>query len=303
MVSVSHETPSGDLEVEHAKLRDDVETVRRYGELHPEAWVDLLFEGDPPMLVILMAGNSTQHHESALRELVSHPDQLVVRMSSYPRTRLEEIRQAIFGLVTNGDRPLFHSLGIVGGRVEVWLAADQEALALRFHEKFADAISLKVGHFPFPDASSLDTGAIPRLEPPRPAPPLLPEEDFDVEIDGGCAVISGRTGQCRLLVHNRGNSGVVIETNGWLTARIADPATGELVGGYEGAQAAPLVTFAIPVGGTEAIPLLVGTTSWVQSLGYAIPPGQWSIDAPLQIERRGQFRTPLLPILVVAADD
>src|ERR1700729_371234 len=46
-----------ELEHEHGKLRGDLEVVRRYGDAHPDAWVGLRFENDPPVrIVALFAG-------------------------------------------------------------------------------------------------------------------------------------------------------------------------------------------------------------------------------------------------------
>jgi hypothetical protein len=59
-----------------AKLRADVEGVRRYGEAHPEAWVELRYENEPTVrIVALFSGESLEVHELALRRLVSHPGQ------------------------------------------------------------------------------------------------------------------------------------------------------------------------------------------------------------------------------------
>ena len=128
--------------------------------------------------------------------------------------------------------------------------------------------------------------------------PLLPLEEFKVSLEGEIVVESGGTTSGVLRIHNRGSAEAVIDTNGGVTARVVDPHTGEGVGGFVGAQAAPLVKYRIAPNSTGSIPLLVGTASSVRSLGYAIPPGSWAIEVPIQIEGRGMFRTSLLPILI-----
>ena len=87
---------------------------------------------------------------------------------------------------------------------------------------------------------------------------------------------------------------------------MVDPATGEVVGGYAGFQTLPLVMFRVPPGGTERIPLLIGTASFTGRLGYAVPPGSWGLQATLQlapdsaIRVRVPRRTPVLPLTVTA---
>jgi hypothetical protein len=46
--------------------------------------------------------------------------------------------------------------------------------------------------------------------------------------------------------------------------------------------------------------ILVATASLVPELGYAIPQGQWAIDLDLEVAGKGRFRTPPLPITVIA---
>lgn len=290
--------PVPDLELEHSKFNSDVAAVRRYGESHPDDYVEELFENEPHVrLVVLMVGDNLADHEAALRELVRHPNQLEVRRTPFPRSRLEEIRQVVGETVTS--RPgAVNGFGIGRGRVNVKLAADQEALAASFHERFGDAVELRVGVFPYPPASGADEQ---EKEPPvvaRPKLPLLPSEEFEVALEGEIVVFSGATKGGVLRIHNRGGAEAVIKTNGGVTARVIDPQTGDGVGGFFGFQQVPLIKFRIAPGATVSIPLLVGTALSVRSLGYAVPPGQWAIEVPIQIEGRGQFRTPPLPILI-----
>src|SRR5271165_5681493 len=107
-----------------------------------------------------------------------------------------------------------------------------------------------------------------------------------------------------LLVRNRTDGELQIATNGHVTAWIVDPQTGEEVGGFSGWQTLPLVTFRIGPGGTERIPLLIGTASFTVRLGYAVPPGNWGLQATLDLAQdpgeRVSRRIPVLPLTITA---
>jgi hypothetical protein len=68
---------------------------------------------------------------------------------------------------------------------------------------------------------------------------------------------------------------------GHLTAVVVDPHTGQVVGGFAGAQAAAAVPCRVAAGATDRIPLLIGTASFTPELGYILPPGSWASRLPL----------------------
>ncbi|MHB1209883.1 MAG: hypothetical protein ACYC1I_09290 [Acidimicrobiales bacterium] len=288
--------PVPDLELELSKFRSDVEAVRRYGASHPDQYVEELFENEPDIrLIVLMVGDHLGEHGAALRELVQHPNQLEVRRTPFSRSKLDEILQEVEGIIRSCPGA-FTQFSTGRGRVNIQLAADQEALASRLHDQFGDAIEILLGVFRYPprdDDPEEETSIV-----TRPQLTLLPGDEFEVSLEGENSVVSGGTTTAKLRIKNFGSLEAVIRTNGAVTARVIDPKTGEGVGGFVGFQTAPLLTFRILPGEAVSIPLLIGTTSSVQSLGYAVPPGPWAIEVPIQIEGRGQFRTSLLPILV-----
>jgi hypothetical protein len=85
-----------------------------------------------------------------------------------------------------------------------------------------------------------------------------------------------------------------------VTAVVVEPGTSEVVGGFAGAQHLPLVRFQVEPGESTPIPMLVGTASIAPRLGYAVPPGRWAIEVRLNLGDRGWFRTPLVPLTVIA---
>jgi hypothetical protein len=91
---------------------------------------------------------------------------------------------------------------------------------------------------------------------------------------------------------------IVICTNGHVTAQVVDPRTGDVVGGFAGAQTAPLVAFQAAPDGTVVVPVLVGTASRLPELGNSVPAGEWAIRVNLKLEDGRRVRAPLLPMTV-----
>jgi hypothetical protein len=178
-------------------------------------------------------------------------------------------------------------------RLAAWAAATAEEL----HRQFGDDVELTVGALPYP----------PGLQPrPRPAvtPPLdlLDPQEITAELDGPAMVRSGHTLRHSLLLRNFSGRELQIATNGGVTATVVDPQTGEVVGGFSGAQPLPLVIFRAAAGATERIPLLIGTASIAPRLGYVVPAGEWGIQATLTLgsdpRDSPRRRTPILPLTI-----
>jgi hypothetical protein len=207
-------------------------------------------------------------------------------LSAYPDPSVDESRQPPFRI-----------------RFAPWATDVAEEL----HRRFGDDVELVVGllHYPGP-------------EPPRQhanAPDDIAEMDptvMTVELDAPIVVASGHHTRGALRIHNTGTDPIVIATNGQVTARVVDPRTGEVVGGYSGFQALPLVYFRADADSTVVVPVLVGTASVAPELGYVVPAGEWAIQVVLDIEEgdstrrqsgadrpaRRRLRAPLLPITV-----
>ena len=171
--------------------------------------------------------------------------------------------------------------------------------AEELHRQFGDDVELTVGALPYPP------GARPRPRPATtPLPDLLDSREVTVELDGPAVVRSGHTLRHSLLVRNLSGRELQIATNGQVTAAVADPQTGEVVGGFSGAQALPLVIFRVAAGATEPIPLLIDTASYTPRLGYVVPAGEWGIQATLTLGPHPRDspsrRTPILPLTITA---
>jgi hypothetical protein len=179
------------------------------------------------------------------------------------------------------------------------LAPTAVAVAEDLHTRFGDNVDLTVGALPYPPGR-------PRRWPPFTEPPTEPlsPQQATVELDGPAVVRSGHTLRHRLLLHNHSGDHLKIATNGHLTTTVVDPATGEMVGGFTGAQTLPLIAYRVAPAQTEPIPLLTGTSSFTPRLGYAVPPGSWGIQATVTIggnlRDAPRRRTPVLPLTITA---
>jgi hypothetical protein len=165
------------------------------------------------------------------------------------------------------------------------------------HRQFGDAVELTVSALPYPP------GRQPHHRPgTEKAPDLLDPHEILTELDGPAAVPSGHTLRHNLLVGNLADRELQIATNGQITAVVVNPQTGEVVGGFFGAQALPLVIVGIASGQAERIPLVVGTASFSPRLGYAVPAGEWGIRATLTIgpdpASSPRRRTPVMPLTI-----
>lgn len=298
---VEHD-PRSDLELEHSKLRGDIDIVRSYGEAHLDIWVDLWVENEPSVrIVALLAGDDVDEHEATLRGLVTHPDQLDVHRSDrYSRSYLDSIAADVRRMATTTERGAFRSWGIGAGKLNVVVRAIRQDLAQRLLDSYGDAVKLRVGFLSYPDPTMIDTQVPQRRQPAPERPPLLAADEVQISVDEGLEVRSGEQLGGALHVHNVGTQEFVVLTNGAVTAAIVDPRTGSVVGGYEFAQHMPGIEFRVPSGGVVDIPLLVGTASTNPLLGYCVPPGRWAVEVSLNLQGRGIFRTPLLPIEVIA---
>jgi hypothetical protein len=175
-----------------------------------------------------------------------------------------------------------------------WATATAEQL----HRQFGGDVELTVGALPYPP------GRPPRFRPAAGLPPdLLDPQQVTAELDGPAVVRSGRTLWHGLLVGNLTRQRLTVL--GHLTAVVVDPQTGQVVGGFSGAQALSATVHRVAAGATERIPLLIGTDSFTPELGYILPPGPWGLQAPLPLSRDlgtrpHQRLTPVLPLTITA---
>jgi hypothetical protein len=192
----------------------------------------------------------------------------------------------------DGGGPPPYGIGL-----ETWAEAEAAELA----RQFGNQVNLTVGALPYPPPHPPGRPRRPSPGPELPADLLGPDE---AELDGPAVVRSGHTLRHALLIRNHTGTELAIATNGQVTGSAVDPGTGEVMGGYSGAQRLPLIMFRTGPGETGRIPLLIGTAGNTTRLGYAVPPGNWGVQATLDLTldsgERLRRRTPVLPLTITA---
>jgi hypothetical protein len=230
---------------------------------------------------------------------MAFPDQLEVRWSPHSLVGLEQIRAETHEMAKATAMGGLCGIGIRHGSVQVQLWASQESLAARLVERYQHAVDLTVGYLHYPDCQLLNFDGSPRQRVRTEPSPLFPDE-VRVSSTELLSVESGHRLHTVLRVDNRGPEDLEIHTGGAFVARVIYPSTHEVVGGYEGGLTFLPIRLEVPAAGEADMPILVATASLVPELGYAIPPGQWAIDLDVEVTGQGRFRTPPLPITVVA---
>jgi hypothetical protein len=177
---------------------------------------------------------------------------------------------------------------------EVGLAAWAVGLASDLHDEFGDDLDLTVGAMRYPDRVLSDWAIRPSLASIRVVDPA----EASIRLAGPLAVRSGFATRHTLLVVNHTRQELQVRMGTALLAEVVDPATGTVVGGRSGPVFAVATTIRVAPRRRGRIPLRVGTDSFEPSLGYAVPPGTWGVQATLDPAISEPVRTPVLPITV-----
>lgn len=210
----------------------------------------------------------------------------------------DELRAALRVLEARDPRPLqaYPDPGAARQRLPARIRLRPWAVeaARELYGRFGDQVALTVGFLAYPPGPHSEEGPAPRAS----SDPLLDPADIEVTAAGPLVVRAGEDLRTELGVTNHRSSPIFISTGASVFGRVLDPSTGAVVGGFSGAVAAVSRLFTVEPGATIAVPLVVGTASHRRSLGYAVPPGEWSVEVVLRLTD-GDRRVPPLPLRVV----
>jgi hypothetical protein len=265
----------GDKELIQSALRDDFELITGYGEEHPGAWAGAWFDNEPTVRIVAAFTGDVAQHDAALRPRLRHPDRLVVEsrqhsLSDLRRVR-EEIERTLEQRATQTGRRILTSIGEGKGVIRVALRADQENLASDLAARYGSVVELRVGGFSFPD---------PRRSHPRPpAGPALEEQTFEglkMSVEVGQKVLeAGEDGHGRLVLRNSSSERIGPLGSGQPLAGSLLNASLETVGGYSGWIAGTGLIVDLAPGRSASIPVIYGTASTREDLGYVVPSGRY----------------------------
>ena len=178
----------------------------------------------------------------------------------------------------------------------VTLKSSAVAVAEALYARFGDQLRLRVGALPYPPTPDASTTP---AESDSTDVSDLPH-GLAVRLSAPLQVRSGEVSRASVEVSNATGQEVVVKTSGKLVASVVDPSTAKRVGGFSGYTRMPLVRFTVPPDGSTLIPLLVGTASFVQDLGYAVPPGDWALTVDLSLGDGRKVRTAPMAFQIIS---
>jgi hypothetical protein len=272
----------GDKELIQSALRGDFELIVGYGEEHPGTWAGAWWDNEPAVRIVAGFTGDVAQHDAALRPRLRHPDRLVVESRQHSRSDLRQVREEIERTLeqraTQVGRQILTSIGEGAGIIRVALRADQENLASELAARYGSAVELRVGDFCFPDRW--------RSHPQLPAVPALEEQTFDgleISVEAGQRVLeAGDDGHGRLVLRNSGSERIGPLASGQPLAGSLQNASLETVGGYGGWIAGTGLIIDLAPGQSARIPVIYGTASTREDLGYVVPPGTYWLKVQLR---------------------
>jgi hypothetical protein len=265
----------GDEQLIQSALQGDLELIARYGEEHPLTWAGVWFDNEPTVHIVAAFTGDVARHDAALRPRLRHPGRLVIQTMPHSLSALRQVRQeierALQQQAAQTGRRVLTSIGQGKAVIHVALRADQENLASELAARYGSAVELRVGAFSFPDR---------RRSRPRPSgSPTLQEQTFEglemnVEVDER-VLEAGDDGHGLLVLRNSGQERIGPLSSGQPLAGSLLNASHETVGGYSGWIAGTGLTIDLAPGRAATIPVIYGTASTREDLGYALPPGTY----------------------------
>lgn len=295
-----------DIALIQSALRGDFEFIARYGEEHPGAWAGAWFENEPDVRIVAAFTGDAAQHDAALRPGLQHPGRLVVESRQHSLSDLrrirEEIKRTLHQRQAQTGRPILTSVGEGKAVICVGLRADQEHVASELASRYGSAVELRVGFFSFPDR---------RRRPRPPAGPALEEQAFEgleMSVEVVQRVLeAGDDGHGRLVLRNSSQERIGTLGSGQPLVGSLLNSSLETVGGFSGAVAGTGRFIDLAPGASASLPVIFGTASTREDLGYVVPPGRYWLRVQMPLHGRGAPLTnapaaPLTQITIIPRD-
>lgn len=271
--------------------RGDFERVERFGDQHPETWTGIRWSTEVPGGFIGFS-TAAEAHRAHLVPLMGHPEALEIRQAPYSRRRLDEVWAALRESV---PQAAWFSMGPGSERVTIRLHGREGDLAARLHERFVDALEIRLGTFRYPP----DPAERPRLRPAPRSTIALPHVAIEVHAAQEAFAVGERvTGTVRFL--NRGAREVRFGT-GRTSAHLLD-ARDRVISANLTAHTLVLRWVQIGGGCSTDRSFAAGIDCLDPALGAVVPAGEYRLVVTIHVradeERSGDLVPDPVPIRI-----
>ena len=225
----------GDKELIQSALRGDFELIVGYGEEHPGAWAGAWFDNEPAVRIVAAFTGDVAQHEAALRPRLRHPDRLVVEGRQHSLSDLRQVREEI-------ERTLEQRAAQTGRWILTSIGEGKGVIRVTLRadqENLASELAARYG-----SAVELRVGGF-----------SFPDR--------------------RLVLRNSSSERIGPLGSGQPLVGSLLNASLETVGGYSGWIAGTGLILDLASGRSASIPVIYGTASTPEDLGYAVPPGSY----------------------------
>lgn len=271
-------------------------TVVNYGGQHPDEFggYGLAWLGADDASVFAMFTDHVPDHRAALAAMVPFPDELIVCQSALSEAESRGLQSLLLEEL-NGR---YLSLGAGNGSVAVQLKASEEDVAADLEQRFGDAVTLRVGNFPYPIAADQRSIAACQRDVTGPT-----QTDAGIRASltfSTPSVPSGVDADATVTVTNDGAETFTLISGSPLVGVVVEPATTRALAVFDGSIAGVGVGATLQPGESYDIPVLVGAASCDPTIGYTVPPGAYEVVVPV-IVTHGQTGAESVNSLVARA--
>jgi hypothetical protein len=265
---------------QQTSLRADAETVRRYGEGHPEDFTQVAFENRPSVRLLGVFTDHLDEHRAALQPQLQHPDQFEVRKGALTARDAQAIQKTL-----NEEAPFAHQWNSNGSggldfhvNANFFATADGRSAAAAARQRWGDVMCLTIAGHPFPKGAWPDTSTCPADPAPTDRNTAV---DFKLVLDK-TTLQRGEVGTGTGRVTNNGTVALEAMTGGYVGANVTAPGSQQILGSSSGAQTLEAVGRHADPGQTLEMPIRFGTEDCRADSDYALPAGEYVVSSYLK---------------------